>query len=73
MKKKKTKISWKTILAIITAFASILSLILVAFAPLCLTWTGAVFLLVMVTIAGYSLDYYLNDMKKLNKKNKKFA
>ncbi len=65
MKKKKTKISWKTILAIITAFASILSLILVAFAPLCLTWTGAVFLLVMVTIAGYSLDYLFERYEKI--------
>ena len=65
MKKKKTKISWKTIIAMIMFLVSTLAFILVAAAPLCLTWTGAVFTISMVTIAGYSLNYLFERYEKI--------
>lgn len=54
------KISWKTIAMMLVFAVSFISLMLVAFAPLCLTWMGTAFLLIDITLVGYSFNY-LND------------
>lgn len=53
----KSKISWKTILAMLTFAIGTLSLIAIAFSSLCLTWTGTVFLIADITAVSYSFIY----------------
>lgn len=61
------KISWKTIAMIILFAVSFISLCIVAFAPLCLTWSGTAFLLTTVTLTGYSLNYLVERYEKIFK------
>ena len=65
MKKNKTKISWETIIAMILFAGSVIAMLIVAFAPLCLTWTGSIFLLTMITIAGYTFNYLAERYEKI--------
>lgn len=61
------KISWKTLVMMLVFVVSFISLLLIAFAPLCLTWSGSIFLLVSVTLAGYSFNYLNNRYERLFK------
>lgn len=54
------KIHWKTIFIILLFLFSVLSLAVVVFSPLCLTYTGTVLLMIIILIVSYS-GIYLYD------------
>lgn len=53
----KSKISWKTIIAMIVFAISTLILVGLAFSTVCLSWLGTIFLIADITVAGYSFLY----------------
>lgn len=63
----KSKISWKTILAIIVFAISTLSIVGLAFSAVCPTWTGVAFLITDITVAGYSFMYLDERYERLFK------
>lgn len=59
------KIHWKTVFVLLLFSVSVLSLSVVVFSPICLTYTGSLILLIMVILVSYSGRYLFDRYKSL--------
>lgn len=61
----RTKINLKTVFSMIAFLLSFWVLMTMAFSNMCLTWSGTVVLIILITIAGYSATCLIDRYERI--------